>query len=410
MISISELFLEELPLESNELAANPWPFFKAARERHPWLASSNLGYVITQHQAMKELMLQDEHMRFPAYQTVEIMKAEGTGWGDFTAEMMLSVNEPVHGRLRTSVAGAFTPRAVNRMRPIMRKTVLALLDEWAPKGAFDFTEFAANFPVRVMFSLIGADPVAVPDVKSSLEIQGGSYGMDPTRMPVIEAAYQHLWRWVDGLIAGRGRGGDHDDLLDDLIAANTSGALSDVELRQMLIFLFGAGYDTSKNQLTLITYALLDRPEIWDRCAEDREYCDKVVEEGFRYASPSNTYREVTKEIEYRGVTIPEGTMLVFPLSEAGRDPASFADPDTINPERKQQADRHLAFGRGMHICLGQFLARANLEEGLHLIAQRLTKPRLVGEVTWRPFPGTWGIRNLPIAFDAAPRRAEVAA
>ena len=228
-------------------------------------------------------------------------------------------------------------------------------------------------------------------------------------MPVIEAAYQHLWRWVDGLIAARGRGGDHDDLLGDLIAANTSGALSDVELRQMLIFLFGAGYDTSKNQLTLITYALLDRPEIWDRCAEDREYCDKVVEEGFRYASPSNTYREVTKEIEYRGVTIPEGTMLIFPLTQAGRDPASFADPETINPERNQ-VDRHLAFGRGIHVCLGQFLARANLEEGLHLIAQRLTKPRLVGEVTWRPFPGTWGVRNLPIAFDAAPRRAEVAA
>ena len=90
MILISGLFLEELPLESNELAANPWSFFKAARERHPWLASSNLGYVITQRQAMKELVLQDEHVRFPAYQTVEIMKAKGTGWGDCTPEMMLS--------------------------------------------------------------------------------------------------------------------------------------------------------------------------------------------------------------------------------------------------------------------------------------------------------------------------------
>ena len=71
----------------------------------------------------------------------------------------------------------------------------------------------------------------------------------------------------------------------------------------------------------------------------------------------------------------------------------------------RKYADRHLAFGRGMHICLGQYLARANLEEGLHLIAQRITKPKLAGAVSWRPFPGAWGLQTLPIEFTPAPRR-----
>jgi cytochrome P450 len=404
MAAVAELSLEHMPLESQALADDPAPFFETARRKHPWLAASNLGWVITEFRAMREILQQDENLRFPGDQTVEIMHAQGTGWGQFTVEMMLSRNEPIHGRLRGSVAEAFTPRAVNRLRGSMQKTVADLLDEWAPKGGFDFALFAASFPVRVMFGLIGADPVAVPEVAASLETHASSYGMDPTRMPIIEAAYQQLWGFVDDLIAKRGKDGGHDDLLDDLIAANTSGALSDVELRQMLIFLFGAGYDTSKNQLTLMTHALLDRPDLWERCAEDRAYCDKVVEEGLRFKSPSNTYRELTNDIEYRGVVFPKGSMLIFPLTQAGRDPGTFPDPDVFDPDRKH-TDRHIAFGRGMHLCLGQFLVRANLEEGLHLIAQRITKPRVAGEVTWRPFPGTWGIRSLPITFEPGPRR-----
>jgi cytochrome P450 len=406
MASVTELSLEHLPLESQELADNPLPYFEAARAKHPWLAASNLGWVITKYQAMKDILQRDEDLSFPGDATVEIMHAKDTGWGQFTTDMMLSRDEPAHGRLRGSVAEAFTPRAVNRMRELMRKTVSALLDEWAPKGGFEFTEFASRFPVRVMFGLIGADPSVVDDVKDSLEIHGGSYGMDPTRMPIIEAAYQHLWGFVDGLIKERGPNGGHDDLLDDLIAANTNGGLTDVELRQMLIFLFGAGYDTSKNQLTLMTHSLLARPDLWARCAEDRPYCDKVVEEGFRYRSPSNTYRSILRDFEYRGVEFPAGGMLIFPLTQAGRDPESFPNPETFDPDRKQ-SDRHLAFGRGMHLCLGQFLARANLEEGLHLIAQRIQRPKLAGEVTWRPFPGTWGIKTLPITFEPGPRRTE---
>jgi cytochrome P450 len=107
----------------------------------------------------------------------------------------------------------------------------------------------------------------------------------------------------------------------------------------------------------------------------------------------------VTEEFTYDGFHFPKDAIVVFATSLSGRDPLAFPDPLTFDPERAQ-VNRHVAFGRGMHICLGMFIARNQLEEGLHLIAQRLKNPRLAGEISWRPFLGTWGLKNLPIAFD----------
>jgi cytochrome P450 len=256
---------------------------------------------------------------------------------------------------------------------------------------------------------MGTSVDKLPTIRSSLEVQGSSYSLEPERLPIIEESYQILWRFVDEVIAERGPNGGRGDLLDDLIAAHTSGAIDEEELRIMLVFLFAAGYDTSKNLLTLTMHSMIGAPELWRRCAEDRAFCDKVVEEQLRLASPSNIYRLVTDEFEYRGVTFPKGAMLILPLTISGRDPEAFDAPMTFDPDRDDK-ERHLAFGRGMHICLGQYLARAQAEEGLHLIAQRIRNPRLVGDITWRPFPGVWGIKSLPIAFDPAAPPAAAAA
>jgi cytochrome P450 len=399
MPAIGELELEHLPIESAEFGADPMPFMASARARHGWLATSDIGYVVTAYRAIEDIMRLDGKLKMPGEEIAAIMGAEGTGWGDFAVEQMLVSSGERHARLRGSVAAAFRPGSVKRLRPIMRETIERLLDEWVAKGQFDFAEFAANFPVRVMFALIGTPTDRLPAIIESLEIHGQSFNLEVEKMGIIEAGYQTLWRFVDELIEERGPNGDKGDLLDDLIAAKTAGDIDDKELRQLLLLLFAAGYDTTKNLLTLLMHSMVQNPDVYRRCGEDADYCRKAVKEQLRFATPSNTYRIVLETFAYEGVEIPAGTMLIFPISISGRDPDVFANPMTFDPDRPEKSPSQ-AFGRGMHICLGQFLALANVEEGVHVIAQRIVNPRLAGEVAWRPFPGVWGIKSLPIAFD----------
>jgi cytochrome P450 len=195
------------------------------------------------------------------------------------------------------------------------------------------------------------------------------------------------------------------DLLDEMIAAHDAGGMSHDELVSMLITLFVAGYDTSKNVLTMIMHEMLTRPEVYARCAEDPAYCHQVVEESLRFQSPGTSSRLTNEDIVYRDVLLPKDTMLFLPNSTSGRDATAVPDPDRFDPERPQ-AGRHLAFGRGMHLCLGQYIARAQIEEGLHLIAQRIRDPQLAGEFGYRRFPGVWGFKGMPISFTPAPARA----
>jgi cytochrome P450 len=252
--------------------------------------------------------------------------------------------------------------------------------------------------------LIGASADVIPEMRSSLETLGLSMNLIPNFLPKLEGAVEFMEVYLDRLVAERRAGKrlkDEPDLLDALIGARDAGGLSDAEMNSFLIFLFVAGYDTSKNVLTMMMDQLIPRPEIYERCARDQEYCHKVVEESLRYRNPGNSARLVHEEFAYHDVMFPKNTMLFLPNSISGRDPEAVTDPEKFDPERPQQS-RHLAFGRGMHMCLGQYIARAQIEEGFHLIAQRLKNPRLVGKSGVRPFPGTWGLKGLPIEFTPA--------
>jgi cytochrome P450 len=407
MPSIHDVELIHLPLSSPAFGADPVPLLKMARRKHEWLAASDLGFVITGYRAIDEILRLDNNLKMPGEEIVKIMGAEGTGWGRFAVDQMLVSNGERHERLRNSLKGAFGPGSVKALRPLMRQTIDAILDCWVPKRSFDFAEFAADFPVRVMFALLGTSTEKLPEIARCLEIHGESFNLEVEKMPIIEEGYQTLWRFVDELIEERGPNAGYGDLLDGMIAAQTAGALSEVEIRQLLILLFAAGYDTTKNLMILLMYSMLQYPEVYGRCAVDPDYVRKVVKEQLRFATPSNTMRIVTVAFEYRGIQIPKGTMLIFPLSLSGRDPSVFTHPNVFNPERAESSPSQ-GFGRGMHLCLGMFLATANVEEGFQLISRRICNPRLAGEIHWKRFPGVWGIASLPIAFDGANERMQV--
>jgi cytochrome P450 len=405
---VTEMTLPLLAAEQPDFSADPMPFVEAARREHPWLARSNVGgYLVHGYQAVKDMVYLDDKLRPSADGMVEFYGADpNLPWSRFMTEMMLFQHGPTHTRMRASVADAFTPKNVNRYRMLMRDVVSKLLDAWVPKRSFDFPQFAANFPITVFCGILGLDPETIPGaVREAFEVQSASTTMDRDLLPKFLAAYDVMWDFADKIINDREKqGGLGDGLLDQIILAKNTGKLDETELRHMVLLLAIAGYDTSKNMLTLTMHEMLRKPDQWARCAEDLRYCGKVVEEIFRHSGVSSVYRFVTEDFEYDGVRFPKDTLLIFMMGLAGRDPNAFPAPMDFNPERVH-TERHLAFGRGVHICIGQHLARAQMEEGIHVIAQRITKPRLVGEVQWRPYLGIWGIKSLPIAFEPAPAR-----
>ena len=302
------------------------------------------------------------------------------------------------------MALTFTPRNADLHRPIMEEVVSDLLDEWVPKGEFDFTEFAAHFPITVMCRLIGADPALVPDMKHSLEVQGAGFSLDPSILPDLNEAIEFQWNVVDKLFTEREANPpaneEDKDLLDQLLdATRVEDGLTREELYDLLILLFGGGYDTSKNGLGLIVHLLLDRPDYWQRLADNEEgFAKKILDETLRMTNVVTTYRIAKEDFVWKDVTIPAGTMLIFPLPLAGQDESVYADAATFDPDRDRSDDaRPFPFGRGEHNCLGQFIARVQIEVALPLIAARMPDIARNGDVTWRPFPGIWGLKSLPI-------------
>jgi cytochrome P450 len=405
MSALAELELYQLPMEDPAFSENPWPALAEARAVHPWLARSGFGYAVHEYQAMRDLLWLDRSLVGAYHDVVEIMQAEGTGWGRFQHESLLAQTGESHQRIRNILAPSLTPKRAKELRPLMRRVITELLDEWAPKGAFDFEEFASLFPISVMCSMIGAPREAIPSLKASMEAFGLSMSLDRDFLPQLEAAFNTLDAFSRDLVSERRanrKPEGEEDLLEVMIDKLEAGQLSERELYDLLIFLFVAGYDTSKNAMTLMMHVLMGKPDLYRRCAEDIDFCNKVTEENFRYLTTSTIPRVVTRDISYRGVEIPEGTLLFFPVSISGRDAEAFEDAESFDPERPD-VKKHITFGLGVHICLGQFIARAQIAEGFHQIARRLMNPRSTGPSSWRPFYGVWGLKGLPIAFDQAP-------
>jgi cytochrome P450 len=390
-----------LPVESPAFWADPEKFIAPARKAHPWLAKFSQGYLVHGYTANKDLLTDDDHLYMGLGNIVEFYDAEGTMWARFMKEMLNSQRGTEHTRIRNSAAAAFTPRRANQIRPLMRQVINELLDDWAPKGEFDFAEFASYFPIAVMCGLFGVSAEPIPRLRAALEAQTAGLAMNHDLKATFLAGFDTMWTFTDELLRAREASGtvDPEALVDAMIAAKNAGHLDETELRFFIMLLLFAGYDTSKNMLTMLMYLLLDRPAMYARCAEDRAYCTKVIAEGLRHSAVAGAFRMAATSFVYDGFRFPQGAMVFLAPNLASRDPLAFSDPMTFNPERKTETP-HLAFGRGTHMCIGQFIARNQLEEGLHLIARRLANPRRAGEIAWRPFIPIGGLRTLPIRFD----------
>jgi cytochrome P450 len=368
-----------------------------------WLAYEGFGYTVHRYEDCVAI-LRDKRWHNASGKLAELFGVTDPRFLERQRVSILSAEGDVHTRLRRLVGTAFSPRAADRLRPVMRDVVNRLVDAVAPAGRADVAaDICEPYPIPIICELLGAPKAdwqffsrVANDI---LEI----FSMDmPSKLDLIMQAQDDLDAYTRAMIAAR-RDEPADDLLTALIAAEEAGdKLSNDELVMMVNAVIVGGTDTTRNQLGCAVALFAEHPEQWALLAEQPELAGRAVEETMRYAGAvRGTGRFASEDIEYRGVLFPAGTFLGVGLAEANRDDEVFAEPATFDITSPAPGSPQMTFGSGIHYCLGAALARAELQEALPLLARRMPNLRLDGPVTWKPEGvGIFGPAHLPVTFE----------
>jgi cytochrome P450 len=305
-----------------------------------------------------------------------------------------------HTRLRGLVNKAFTPRMVEALRPRIRDVASELLDDLEGRDEFDLlTEFAAPFPIIVIAELLGIPAEDREDLRRWSDHMAtfldGS--IRDAHLPSAGAAAHELASYLEGIFEERRRE-PRDDLISGLVSAHEADdALSDDELLATVALVLGAGHETTTNLIGNGVLALLRHPDQAELLRREPDLIEPAVEELLRYDSPvQNTSRTPRECVVVGGQEIPAGIEVNLFLGSANRDPAEFADPDVLDITR--QDNRHLAFGHGVHFCLGASLARIEGQLAIGALLDRFPTMKLSKEtLEYRPGLVLRGLQRLPI-------------
>ncbi|HEX4806166.1 MAG TPA: cytochrome P450 [Conexibacter sp.] len=370
-----------------------------------WLASTPLGYVVLEREAAG-FFLRSRSAAFPGMKIAEIFGIEDGPLYEEMRRNILHINGADHARLRGLVNPSFTPRAAERWRPAMRRFMGELLDAaLAGGGAVDAVQALAKpYPSLVIATVLGAPLADAPRLHEWSNWVQRQFDA-PTLMaerPRIERNVVELYDYLDALLAAR-RDDPRDDLISQLIAARAEDGdrLSDVELVNLVLDVLIGGIDTTQSQLAHALRLLAEHPDQWAPLREDPAgAAAAVVEEALRYEPITPfTARLTVEDVEYRGVSFPKDTVLLICAHTANRD---VPGGDAFDVAAERDAGRPLTFGAGIHYCLGANLARAELQEGLRLIAERVEALALDGEPVYEGVQGVYGLRSLPLRLTAA--------
>jgi hypothetical protein len=317
----------------------------------------------------------------------------------FRGRQMLETDPPDHTRLRGLANHAFTARAIAGMRGRIQSLVDELLDQVGTRGEMDVIAALAHpLPVIVIAELLGVPPADRDRIRRWSE--GAIPFLDGFRNPIAaNAAWEGFGDYLRGIIAAR-RAAPRDDLLTAFLTAEEGGSrLDEEELLAMCILLLIAGHETTTNLIGSGLLTLLRHPDQLALVRDDPARLASAVEEMLRYETPVQiAARVATEECVIAGVPIAAGTPLTLHLGSANRDPARFTDPDRFDIARAQ--GRHLAFGQGVHYCLGAALARMEGEIALGTMLRRLPDIRLaIPDVEWRRTITWRGAVRLPVSY-----------
>jgi cytochrome P450 len=370
-----------------------------------WIARSLFGYSILSY-ADVTAVLRDKRWHNAASKIPEMRGITDPELiGNRDKPSILAAEGDVHTRLRRLVAKAFSPRSADRLRPFMREVMNGLIDPVAASGTADIVaDITEPYPIPIICELLGAP-------KEDWQLFS-RWAEDVLRvfnanvldeLDIIKAARSELNEYTMQMISER-RNDPREDLLTDLIAAEEDGDKLDAEeLLMMVNAVIIGGTDTTRNQLGCSVALFAEHPDQWKLLAENPDVAPRAVEESMRYfGAIRGTGRFASEDIVYRDILFPAGTF-IFPSTATGnRDQGTFPGAETFDIRKEPAGSPHLTLGSGIHYCLGAWLARAELQEALPILARRMPDLKLADGVQWKP-PGTaiFGPDKLPVTFTA---------
>jgi cytochrome P450 len=364
-----------------------------ARRQHPFLMRTDIGYSITAYDDCVAIAF-----------ISQLQGVDESILGERGRPSILATEGDEHGRLRRLAAPAFTPKAADRMRPFMRGVIDRLVDEFVDAGHCEFISAVCEpYPIPVVCELLGAPAedwrLFSRWATDLLSIFNGNLAEDAPR---IASARRELGEYMRALIEER-RAVPRDDLISDMIAVEQGNdRLTNEEVVSMAEAVLVAGTDTTRNQLGCALALFTEYPDQWELLRSQPDLAPRAVEETMRFlGAVRGTIRIASTDIEYKDVLFPAGTFVATSFVAGNFDESVWGPAaGTFDITRATTTSPHLTFGSGIHYCLGAWLARAELQEALPLLAARLGDMRVDGDITWKPDRfGIWGPETLPLRF-----------
>ncbi len=398
------------PLEPEELADPYVTFARSRREAPVFYSTFFKGWVVTGYDLIVELL--KDTKRFSNRASIgsgdvpDEVKERLPGGYPWAYPSLENNDPPSHTRIRKLANESFKPSAIAAKEPDVRRIASRLIDQFADSGEADFVaSFANKFPGLVMCDVLG-----VPDEDAQAVVQWSDdtlIMMDPNlgaeerlRLAHGQADFRDF---CEAFVEDR-RATPRDDVMSKLIYARAKGepALTAPEVVSAFSHFLIGGNETTRRLIALMMLWLLEHPDQLDAVRRDPELAPRVVEETLRYTSPvKGLFRNTTEDVELGGVLIPAGQVVAVMWAAANRDETKFERPDEFDIFRPD-AQRHLAFSRYAHFCIGAPLARLEGRVALQLVLDRLHAIRRANDepLEWLPLVLHMGLARLDLAWD----------
>jgi cytochrome P450 len=383
-----------------EVIANPYPAYSQLRDRSPISFVVRPGSLPGVGQDVRGWIFLRYDDVYRALRDHETFSSErhpsfGTAWA---ALPLLENDPPRHTRFRRLVNKAFTVRRIEALRPWITRLAEELVDAFSAPETEVIQNYAVPLPVKVIARLLGIPGSEYAKFKSWSDSFLSTVQAD---MNQLAQATTEMMAYFGKLAADRRTRGA-EDLITALVEAEVEGEkLQEWEILGFCILLLIAGNETTTNLIGNMLGILAERPELWDRLRRDRDLREAVIEETLRFESPvQRLHRKTTRDVEVRGAKILAGDLVSIRYGSANRDPREFPDPDEFRLNRDLR--NHVAFGMGIHYCLGAPLARAEARVTLDLLLDRFPsiRPGRAPGVRQTTSDIVFGFERLPLTLE----------